>query len=390
MSALRVVVVWLLTAATLMLLGALLPGLEVKDGLAALAAAAVIGLLNAFVYPLLIRIALPLTVLTLGLGAIVLNGLLVLFVGSLEPGFAVNDLGTGIVVALGITIVNTGVSALLAIDDDDFWYRNVVRRQARRAAGVPETDVPGLFFIEIDGLAHDILQRAMRDGNAPVMARWLRDGSHRLTRWETDWSSQTGACQAGLLHGDNDDMPAFRWWEKDRGAAIVTNHARDAMEIERRHSDGRGLLFSDGASRANIVSGDAPHSMLTMSTVLRRDRKGRLGQDYFAYFANPYNTLRTFALVVREYFSERSAATQQRRNDVQPRMERGRVYALMRAWATIIQRDLQVEAIIADLYAGRPVAYTTFLAYDEVAHHSGIERHDALSTLRQVDRQIGR
>src|SRR4051794_21001741 len=151
MSALRVVVVWLLTAATLMLLGALLPGLEVKDALAALAAAAVIGLLNAFVYPLLIRIALPLTVLTLGLGAIVLNGLLVLFVGSLEPGFAVNDLGTGIVVALGITIVNTGVSALLAIDDDDFWYRNVVRRQARRAAGVPETDVPGLFFIEIDG-----------------------------------------------------------------------------------------------------------------------------------------------------------------------------------------------------------------------------------------------
>ena len=42
------------------------------------------------------------------------------------------------------------------------------------------------------------------------------------------------------------------------------------------------------------------------------------------------------------------------------------------------------------MYAGLPVAYTTFLAYDEVAHHSGIERPDALSTLRQVDRQIGR
>ena len=62
----------------------------------------------------------------------------------------------------------------------------------------------------------------------PSMARWLREGTHRLERWETDWSSQTGACQAGLLHGDNDDMPAFRWWEKDRGRAIVTNHPRDA------------------------------------------------------------------------------------------------------------------------------------------------------------------
>ena len=62
----------------------------------------------------------------------------------------------------------------------------------------------------------------------------------------------------------------------------------------------------------------------------------------------------------------------------------------MRAWGTIIQTDLQVQAVIADLYAGRPVGYSTFLAYDEVAHHSGVERTDALSILRRVDRQIGR
>jgi hypothetical protein len=116
-----------------------------------------------------------------------------------------------------------------------------------------------VIFLEIDGLAYEVLRRALRDGNAPVMARWLREDGYRLERWETDWSSQTGACQAGLLHGDNDDMPAFRWWEKDRGRAIVTNHPRDAAEIERRHSDGRGLLHEDGASRANILSGDAPH-----------------------------------------------------------------------------------------------------------------------------------
>src|SRR3712207_8320314 len=52
-------------------------------------------------------------------------------------------------------------------------------------------------------------------------------------------------------------------------------------------------LAADGASRANLLSGDAPHSLLTMSTVLRRDRPGRIGQDYFAYFANPYNVART-------------------------------------------------------------------------------------------------
>ena len=185
-------------------------------------------------------------------------------------------------------------------------------------------------------------------------------------------------------------MPAFRWWEKEHGKAIVTNHPRDAEELERRHSNGRGLLFSNGASRANILSGDAPHSLLTMSTALQRDRPGRLGQDYFAYFANPYNVLRTAALVAREVVSERWAAIQQKRRGVEPRIHRSTLYALMRAWATIIQRDLQVASVIADMYAGLPVAYTTFLAYDEVAHHSGIERPDALSTLRAVDRQIGR
>jgi uncharacterized membrane protein YvlD (DUF360 family) len=387
---LRVLLVWLLTAGTLLALSAVLTDVHVKDFGAALASAALIGLVNAFIWPLLIRFALPLTVLTLGLGAVVLNGAMILLVSAIDPGLHVSSLFAGIVVALGVTVVNTAATSLLAIDDDAFWYRNVVQRQAKRIGHPTPTDVPGLFFLEIDGLAHEVLLRAMRDGNAPNMARWVRGHTHSLLSWETDWSSQTGACQAGLLHGDNYDMPAFRWWEKDRGAPIVTNHPRDAMELERRHSNGRGLLFDGGASRANIVSGDAPHSLLTMSTVLRRDRPGRIGQDYFAYFASPYNVLRTMALMVHEVVSELWSAAQQRRRDVQPRIKRGFVYSLMRAWATIIQRDLQVEAVIADLYAGLPVAYTTFLAYDEVAHHSGIERPDTLATLRQVDRQIGR
>ncbi len=384
------VVVWLTAAGTLMLLSALLARFDVEDFAIALVSAAVIGLINALVWPIAITIALPLTVLTLGMGALVLNGAVVLAVSALEPGFRVDGLGTAIVVAVGLTVVNTLVTALLAVDDDDFWYRNAVKRRARRLQAEGDLSVPGVYFLEIDGLAHDVLRRAVRDGNAPNLASWLHERSHRLLRWETDWSSQTGACQAGLLHGDNDDIPAFRWWEKDRGAPIVTNHPRDAAEIERRHSNGRGLLHEDGASRANIVSGDAVHTLLTMSTVLDRDRPGRIGQDYFAYFANPYNVTRTIALVVADIAEERRYAAQQRRRDVRPRIKRDRRYSLVRAWGTVVQTDLQVQAVIADIYAGRPVGYSTFLAYDEVAHHSGVERADALAVLRRVDRQIGR
>ena len=384
----RGVLVLLLDAVILLLLSEVLDGFVLDGPRTALGAAAILGLFNAFVWPTLARLTLPLTVLTLGIAALILNGILVTFAIDLIPGAEVSRVFDGIVITIVVAAVTAAVYSLLAIDEDDTWYRNVVARQARRRGRAIETDVPGVLFLEIDGLAHDVLMRALQDGSAPHLASWVRGGSHKLRCWETDWSSQTGACQAGLLHGSNEDMPAFRWWEKERGAAIVTNHPRDAEEIERRHSDGRGLLHADGASRANILSGDAPHSMLTMSTALRRRRP--IGRDYAAYFARPYAAARTLALSIAEIGRERRAARNQVRDDVRPRIHRSRSYVFARAWGTVVQRDLQVATVIGDVLAGRPVIYTTFLAYDEVAHHSGIERHDALAVLRDLDRQIAR
>jgi uncharacterized membrane protein YvlD (DUF360 family) len=384
----RALLVLLLDALTLLLLSQALDGFVLDGAASAIGAAALIGLLNALVWPTLARLALPLTILTLGLGALVLNGALVTLAIDLLPGAQIDGVFEGTVVTIVMAAVTAIVYALFAIDEDDTWYRHVVGRGLRRRKQTVKSEVPGIVFLEIDGLAHDVLHRALSDGSAPNLASWLRCDSHRLRKWETDWSSQTGACQAGLLHGDNDDMPAFRWWEKERGAAIVTNHPRDAEELERRHSNGRGLLHADGASRANIVSGDAPHSMLTMSTALHRRRP--IGKDYTAYFARPYAVARTIALVLAEVVRERRAARMQVRDDVRPRIARSRSYAFVRAWGTIVQRDLQVAAVVGDILAGRPTIYTTFLAYDEVAHHSGIERHDALAVLRDLDRQIAR
>ena len=210
-----VLVVWAANAASLLLLAAILPGFSIEHWGGGLALAAVLGLLDALVWPLLIWAALPLTVITLGVGVLVLNGLFVWLASDLVSGYvSVSGLGTAIVVALGLTLVDDLVTLFLGIDDDGLYYREVIERQARRAgeAAAP-SDVPGVLFLEIDGLAHDVLERAMEDGIAPTMAGWVRDGSHALVEWECDWSSQTGAMQSGILQGSNWDMPGFRWWE---------------------------------------------------------------------------------------------------------------------------------------------------------------------------------
>jgi uncharacterized membrane protein YvlD (DUF360 family) len=209
-----------------LLSGAILSGVTVDGFWSALLAAVVVGVIDAVAWPAILRITLPLTVLTLGLGVLVLNGAVVMVVAWILPGVEIARLVDGVLVTLICTALAILVAAILAIDQEERVMRHLVRRATRTAEGVIRTDVPGVLFLEIDGLAFDVLRRAMRDGNAPALARWAADGSLRLLEWETDWSSQTGACQAGLLHGDNDDMPAFRWWEKDAGRAIVTNPAR--------------------------------------------------------------------------------------------------------------------------------------------------------------------
>jgi uncharacterized membrane protein YvlD (DUF360 family) len=384
---LRAVVTLVVAAGVMLLLSAILPGFHVDGFWSALGAAAVTGVVNALVWPLLVRVTLPLSVLTLGLGVLVLNGAAALLMAAILPGVTLDSLGDAILFVVALTAVMTLLSAVLSIDDEERFATHAARR--RRGIKRDPNAVPGVLFLEIDGLAHVVLQRALRDGNAPALARWVREGTHHLHRWETDLSSQTGACQAGILHGNNGDIPAFRWWEKEQGRAMVTNHPRDAAELERRISDGRGLLFADGASRANILSGDAPHSLLTMSTVLDV-RRGKLGADYFTYFADPYNLARTILFAIGDVVTELFQAAKQRRRDVRPRVHRGFAYAIVRAWATAVQLDLQVESVIGDIYDGRPVIYTTFLAYDEVAHHSGIERSDTLAVLRRVDRRIAR
>ena len=372
----RALVTVAISTGTLYLAAGVLPGLYLHDPLRAIVAAIWISIGNAIIWPLLIRFALPVAVWTLGLASFVINAALIWAIINGLEGMEVTSFWTALVVAFLLTLANTVVTGLLGIDDNDFYYRNVIRRQARKHADASlDEAVPGILFLEIDGLAEPVLRRA------------IRDGSHRLEGWECDWSSQTSASQAGILHGSNEDIPAFRWFEKETGQFVVSNHPGGAAEIERRHSDGRGLLAGGGASRGNLVTGDAEHTSFTISALHMRPSRGK---DYYAYFVNPYAVFRTFILGLLDIGRELYAAAQQLRRDVVPRVHRGVRYSLLRAVTVVILRDIAVQTVIADAYAGRPVVYSTFVGYDEVAHHSGIERYDTLDVLRGIDRAFGR
>jgi uncharacterized membrane protein YvlD (DUF360 family) len=347
--------------------------------------AAVIALLNALLWPVLTRLALPFTLLTLGLGSLVLNALVIELAFKLLHNHA-PSFGAAVLIAAVLAVASMLISPLLDFDGDAYHLR-VVRRRVRRGRTRNQTDVPGVVLFELDGLGEEVLREAVRDGYVPTIASWLGHGSHRIVGWECDLSSQTGASQAGLLLGSNWDMPAFRWYEKETGRTLVSNHPPDAAEIERRRSNGEGLLAADGTSRGNMFSGDAPRCSATMSVI--RDRKRSRSGDFFAYFADPYGFIRTIALSLADIAEERAAARRQKRSGAE-HVKRGGFYPLVRASIAVIMRDLTVATLMADIVEGIPVTYATFVGYDEVAHHSGIRERDALKVLRRHDRQLAR
>ena len=246
----------------------------------------VVGIANAVVWPALAFLVVPLSVLTLGLGAIILNALFVFLLLDLLPGVEIDGFWTALWVVIGLVIVTTLVSALLAIDDNSWLDQRVARQARRRSKDAVVTDVPGVVFIQLDGVAHAVLRRALRSGDVPTLHRWIRDGSHVLVGWETGWSSQTGVSQCGILHGSTVDMPAFRWIDKTTGEVMVSNHPKCAAVIEKAHSDGNGLLAHHGSSYGNLFSGDAERAVLTMSGAGQR-KEGRTGAGYFGYFSRP-------------------------------------------------------------------------------------------------------
>ena len=124
-------------------------------------------------------------------------------------------------------------------------------------------------------------------------------------------------------------------------------------------------------------------------TVSRMEEEKRSNPGYRAFLANGDNVTRTLVLFVWEVILEWTAALRAIRRDVQPRGHRGGIYPLMRGALCVFVRDLIVSGVLTDMMRGRPAVYATFSSYDEVAHHSGLERADTLEALRKLDDHFG-
>ena len=227
------------------------------------------------------------------------------------------------------------------MDDEDSFYSGVVERLAKRDTfqGASEPG-RGLVMLEIDGLSFHHMKKALAEDMMPTLKKMRDEEGYVLTRVDCGLPSQTSACQAGIMFGDNFDIPAFRWYDKDRQKLLVSGS--DAAELNARHATGNGLMRG-GSSINNMLDGDAEKATLTMATLrtgTSDERKRRPGRDIYLLAINPYFLMRTIVLTLGDAILEIFQYTKARRQNVQPRLDRlHKGYPLVRAaWNVFITR----------------------------------------------------
>jgi len=370
----------------------LTPGVHLAAGApvigSLLVGAIVLAILNALVRPVFLALFAGISVIAVAVFTIAFQVISFLVLPVFVKDLVVSGILAALVASFGYAIVNTILVSVFSITDDDSYWATLLQQLATRRGDAIQTDQPGLVVVQIDGLPEPVLVRQVRAGRVPHLASWIRSGRYRLDGWEALLPPTTPASQAGILHGNNDGIPAFRWYEKDAGRLMVANHPDDALVVAGRISNGEGLLSNNGASVGNLFSGDAARSYITMATI--KDREQGLGrsQTFLSFFASPYNYLSTIVRFVAEIGKEYVQARRQARAGIEPRMHRGMPYPVARAATNVALRDVSTSLVIEEMYRGTPVIYVDYTDYDEIAHHSGPERGESFDALDGVDAAI--
>jgi uncharacterized membrane protein YvlD (DUF360 family) len=307
----------------------------------------------------------------------------VLVAAQLLPRVHVDGFVDALLVALILGMVGSIASWFSTAGTSQALVGKLVASARRHPAEIPDPEVDGVVFVQLDGVPFPVLQMAITAGTVPTLTRWVRGGTHTLGEWTPKLPATTPASQMGILHGVIEGIPAFRWYDRGLDRVMVANKPRDAALIEETLTTGHGLLADGGASVSNLFTGDAPEAALTMS---RRASGGATTRRAVAQFVfHPNGLTRAVTRSVSELARDRFQARRAVRRDVRPRCERTWTTGILRCVTNGVLRDINTVLVAQHMLRGTRSVYVDYVDYDEIAHHAGILRPESLEALEAVD-----
>ena len=265
--------------------------------------------------------------------------------------------------------------------------------QLHDAAGTPVASSagPGLLIVQIDGLSEHRLRAAVASGRMPFVAELLDGGELALFPCYSGMPSTTPAVQAELFYGVEAAVPAFTFVDHATGRLMRMYQREAVTAVEQRVAGiSAGSLLVDGASYANVFSGDAADARFCMASLGAGDVLPRHRRWVTPLVAMTYlpAALRVGATAIGELATAPRdliagwRAGEDRSSELK--------FLVSRVAVGVVLRELSVLGMSIDLARGRRVVHGNLLGYDENSHRRGPDSQLALHALQPIDRAIAR
>lgn len=247
----------------------------------------------------------------------------------------------------------------------------------------------GLVIVHVDGLGYQYIQKALEQGLMPFVQSLLQEEGYELLRYRCGIPSTTPFAQAGILFGDNSEIPSFRWWDKQSGVEVAFGGISSFKHVAHKYFGGTDPLTRDGAPIATCFpSGSAPTYRLAYRehgySMSRPPFSNRRVLESWAL--NPFHlvdwTWRGLVQILKA-----NVAYWQTRLSGKPA---ARTYVISDMLEEILLHQLTRYAVTQAMQDAYPVIYGAFYAYDETGHAFGPQSDYSFRILRHVDNTIRR
>ena len=268
-------------------------------------------------------------------------------------------------------------------------FLNIFKKSIRKIKVKKPLEKKGFVIFQIDGLSYEALRKALSLNLMPHLRKMIRSDKYIFNKYFTGVPSDTPFFQAGLLYGDNDNIPGFRWIERETGEEIIFKKPESAGRIEELLAKKNRGLLRGGSSYVNLFSGGASRSTFTLSTFSIRylfKKKVRNFDIFIVFVFHIFTFLKTFFYVFFEAVFEIGERITDILKNRHVRPEG--FFPFARAMSNVIFKEIETFGAIMDISREVPSIYLDYIGYDELSHHRGPYSFSALRALKAIDRKI--
>jgi len=245
------------------------------------------------------------------------------------------------------------------------------------------------IFIQLDGLAYDLLETAIEKNYTPFLKKMIAKKGYKKYEIISNLPSNTPASQMKIMYGLKTKIKGFRWYNKKNNTHYSFKNPKIASYWENiAKNETQEELLKDGASYINIFTGGARRSLLTLSKMFENDKKMRVKNNevWKFIFLNPDLVLKISFFLIKEAFVELYESIFYKIKKKNQRHQP--LFFYVRLTNNVFFKEIASLGAVLEMNEGVKRIYITYMGYDELGHMRGPETKEALRTLKNIDESI--